>query len=484
MAPFKWAVVTVICIAALAYQVAAECADCAEHEGHDCSDCADAEEDKHHSHFKHLLPLDEYDYAGFISMGTFTAIAAGGGIGGGGVLVPLLILVMGFAIKSAIPLSNITVLGGAIFHILRNVWRRHPNVDRPLIDWNFISLMQPMLIAGAVIGSFINKVVADWLLAGSLFIILILTARRTWSNGCKQWAKENAAAVDGMNQSLMDEGGVPLVDMEGTPEISPELQAIHMEDSQMPCCKILVILTIFFGVMALNIAKGKPGADDGTGFNPLHIQCGSYEFWVISLAVIPWCLFVFFITRYMIVAHYYAKLDAGFVFLEGDIEWDEGRASTLPLVCLGAGVMAGMFGIGGGLINGPLMVELGVLPDVASATSATMILFTSVTATVCYVLFDILNFEYAQVLFPLGFCCTFIGQVIFNKVMEIVGRKSLVVFVIAFIVGASAILMGIEGGFTFTEYLNDPDGQLFHPICAVGTIRKEITLAGKSSTHN
>ena len=161
----KWAVVTVICIAALAYQVAAECADCAEHEGHDCSDCADAEEDKHHSHFKHLLPLDEYDYAGFASMGTFTAIAAGGGIGGGGVLVPLLILVMGFAIKSAIPLSNITVLGGAIFHILRNVWRRHPNVDRPLIDWNFISLMQPMLIAGAVIGSFINKVVADWLLA-------------------------------------------------------------------------------------------------------------------------------------------------------------------------------------------------------------------------------------------------------------------------------------------------------------------------------
>merc|ERR1711998_7790 len=168
----------------------------------DCSDNQD-EQEAHHTHFKHLLPLDGYDWAGFISIGTFTAIAAGGGIGGGGVLVPLLILVMGFAIKSAIPLSNITILGGAIFHIGRNIFRRHPLADRPLIDWNFICLMQPMLIAGAVIGSFVNKVVADWFLAVFLFVILILTARRTWSNGMKQWAKEEQAAKQEKEQGLL-----------------------------------------------------------------------------------------------------------------------------------------------------------------------------------------------------------------------------------------------------------------------------------------
>ena len=37
--------------------------------------------------------------------------SAGGGIGGGGVLVPILILVMGFTIKAAIPLSSVTILG-------------------------------------------------------------------------------------------------------------------------------------------------------------------------------------------------------------------------------------------------------------------------------------------------------------------------------------------------------------------------------------
>merc|ERR1712166_1084102 len=123
-------------------------------------------------------------------MGTMTAIAAGGGIGGGGVMVPILILVMGFTIKAAIPLSSATILEGAIFHICRNLFRRHPKADRPMIDWNFIALMQPMLISGAVMGSFLNKMVPDWVLAILLFIILVFTALRTYKNGMKKWKKE------------------------------------------------------------------------------------------------------------------------------------------------------------------------------------------------------------------------------------------------------------------------------------------------------
>jgi uncharacterized membrane protein YfcA len=50
-------------------------------------------------------------------------IAAGGGIGGGGVLVPIYILVMGFDAKHAIPLSNITVFGGALANTYLNQQR-------------------------------------------------------------------------------------------------------------------------------------------------------------------------------------------------------------------------------------------------------------------------------------------------------------------------------------------------------------------------
>jgi uncharacterized membrane protein YfcA len=41
-------------------------------------------------------------------------VAAGGGIGGGGVLVPIYILVLRFSTKHAIAISNITIFGGSI----------------------------------------------------------------------------------------------------------------------------------------------------------------------------------------------------------------------------------------------------------------------------------------------------------------------------------------------------------------------------------
>jgi hypothetical protein len=81
---------------------------------------------------KPLLPLDTSDQLGLVFTIGGLMIAAGGGIGGGGILVPIYILVMGFSPKHAIPLSNITVFGGALANMWLNLNKRHPMADRPL----------------------------------------------------------------------------------------------------------------------------------------------------------------------------------------------------------------------------------------------------------------------------------------------------------------------------------------------------------------
>lgn len=48
-------------------------------------------------------------------------------------LVPIYILVLGFLPKHAIPLSNVTVFGGAIANTWFNVRRRHPGADRCVV---------------------------------------------------------------------------------------------------------------------------------------------------------------------------------------------------------------------------------------------------------------------------------------------------------------------------------------------------------------
>ena len=76
-------------------------------------------------------------------------------IGGGGILVPIYILLLQFPVKHAIPLASITVLGGAIANNILNASKVHPNhSERPLIDWDLILQLEPMTIGGALIGAY------------------------------------------------------------------------------------------------------------------------------------------------------------------------------------------------------------------------------------------------------------------------------------------------------------------------------------------
>lgn len=112
-----------------------------------------------HGHWhKPLHPIGGWDVVGVGLACIGLMIAAAGGIGGGGILVPLYILVLGFDPKHAIPLSNITIFGGAITNTVLNLSKRHPDADRPLVDWDLILVMEPLTIGGALVGSFINKV--------------------------------------------------------------------------------------------------------------------------------------------------------------------------------------------------------------------------------------------------------------------------------------------------------------------------------------
>jgi hypothetical protein len=99
---------------------------------------------------KALFPLTNSDYWGMISISLGLMIAASGGIGGGGIVVPLLILVLGFQPKHAVALSNFTILGSSLTNMVLNVMKTHPTADRPLVDWDLILVMEPLTMAGAV----------------------------------------------------------------------------------------------------------------------------------------------------------------------------------------------------------------------------------------------------------------------------------------------------------------------------------------------
>lgn len=85
--------------------------------------------------------------------------------------MPVYIIILGFHAKQAVALSNVTILGGAIANVFFAIQRRHPYCDRPLIAWDLILIMEPIIIFGAVLGSFLNKLLPNALLEALLVLV-------------------------------------------------------------------------------------------------------------------------------------------------------------------------------------------------------------------------------------------------------------------------------------------------------------------------
>eukprot|EP01083_Nonionella_stella_P296956 1008638_1 len=85
-------------------------------------------------------------------------LAAGAGIGGGGLYLPVFVVVLKYDPHLAVPLSKATIVGVAYGGYLVNYRRRHPLADRPLIDYDIALLFEPMLLAGTMLGVGMNVV--------------------------------------------------------------------------------------------------------------------------------------------------------------------------------------------------------------------------------------------------------------------------------------------------------------------------------------
>ena len=129
---------------------------------------------------------------------------------------------------------------------------------------------------------------------------------------------------------------------------------------------------------------------------------------------------------------------------EGDIEWDFKKSLIYPSIAAISGLLGGLLGIGGGMILSPLLLELGVLPRVASATSAVAVLMTSSSSTFQKVLLGMIRYDYMAFFGAVGIIGTFIGQTVVNVAIKKYGRNSIVIAAVASVIAVAIVLMGVN----------------------------------------
>ena len=176
----------------------------------------------------------------------------------------------------------------------------------------------------------------------------------------------------------------------------------------------------------------------------IKVETCSSVYWLFEFGIFP-CLFVitFFIARTN-MKRFNRKKELKWKPAEGDIEWNIKRSIIYPSIAALSGLLGGLLGIGGGMIVSPLLLELGVLPRVASATSAVAVLMTSSSSTFQKVLLNMIRYDYMAFFAAIGIIGTFIGQTVVNVAIKKFGRNSIVIMAVGSVIAVAIVLMGMN----------------------------------------
>lgn len=198
-----------------------------------------------------------------------------------------------------------------------------------------------------------------------------------------------------------------------------ELAVIVKNESKQPWAKIAILMLIVASILVLEIARAKD--------NKFNITCGSATYWLVTFAVFPLTILILLVQRKSLVREFQNKMRLAYEWQAGDVRWNATATIKYPLICACAGLFAGLFGIGGGIVKGPLMVEMGVQPSVAAASSATMVFFTSVAAGISFALYGLVPWEYVAVMGPVGIVSTALGLSMMKKLILKTGHPSYII---------------------------------------------------------
>jgi len=107
------------------------------------------------------------------------------------------------------------------------------------------------------------------------------------------------------------------------------------------------------------------------------------------------------------------------------------------------GGIVGALGLGGGVVFNPLLLGLGVLPQVTTATGMYMIMFGTFSASLVYFSIGALVVPYAALIGSCAVIGIIVALFFIKRLIEHYKRPSVVVFVLAFILGVSAIMVPV-----------------------------------------
>lgn len=131
--------------------------------------------------------------------------------------------------------------------------------------------------------------------------------------------------------------------------------------------KITFLLVILAFSTMFSIFKGGDQM-----YSIVGVKLCSPVYWILSFVMVPVIIIAWGITAKFLMREYEKKKEEGRE-IEGEIKYTYKNILLLGILSVIAGCLASLLGIGGGMIKGPVLLQMGLVPDVTAATSSYMI---------------------------------------------------------------------------------------------------------------
>jgi len=193
--------------------------------------------------------------------------------------------------------------------------------------------------------------------------------------------------------------------------------------------------------------------------------CDAAAYWTWYFTPVPVLLAFMYLTAIILRKRHRRRVQAGYIFKGAgeekpgyrDMQWTDRNLKRFPSIALLAGVASGLLGIGGGMVIGPLFIQLDMQPKVGSSSCAFMILWTAISGVIQYALADKIGWEFILYGVLVGLISGQCGQRFVDTALKKSGRPSYVIFLLGGIVCVACVSMTGTGIYKLIDAISSGD---------------------------
>lgn len=479
---------------------------------------------------KDLIPIAATEYVGIVVMLIVSTLANAGGVGGSSMTISLMLLMNKFDPHSSVALTQVFIFAGTFTAILLKIRDRHPTRDRPLIYYDVLMQIVSPILIGVSVGTTVSNAFPGWLILALLAVVVLFLVIDVLKRSLKMYRKEKSSAsqvapvsgnsnsfksgnnesskktnnVENMSNQVEEkkefsEGGEEVkeeeekVDESEKSEKSEKLKKNSGSNSLMDIDEddnnnkaevdqvllrrittiyqdekkiISIIPLMYFIILAgasigFSLIKGSSKSKSLVG-----IKSCSPEYFIVTIFY-----FVFMILMNIGASVYLVrKTDTcektNYIFDEGDVKWTYKKCTFVSIGSVVAGIIVGLLGMGGGNIIGPMLLTLGVRPEISTISSSFTIFISSGTASAQYFISGLIQLDYAAWFFGISVAGSLLGILVLRRIAIKKQRVSCLVFCLFFILFASLIIIPVVGVLNAIKQSQEGNFQLgFKSVC-------------------